>query len=100
MITEVGMNSAYADMSALDLPPGSSILPATWDSGKDEVCYFTVPIGEEPHDDFEVAFFIAFGPIEPVAGLPAIPHLFAIAGEVKRIVEETEIEASRIGLIK
>lgn len=99
-LTSVGLESAYADLKPEQLPAGSAILPHVWDSEKNEVCYFSTPLDAQPQHEFEVAFHIAFGPIEPLAGQPAIPHLFAIADVITGIVEETEVVARRSGLIR
>jgi hypothetical protein len=99
-LTSVGFESAFADVRPEQLPPGSTILPHVWDSQKNEIRYFSTPLAAEPQYDFEVAFHIAFGPIEPLSGEPAIPHLFAIADIVTEIIEETEVVARRAGLIR
>jgi hypothetical protein len=98
-LTSVGLESAYADVRLEQLPSGSKILPHVWDSEKNEICYFSTPLDAEPQYNFDVAFHVAFGPIDPLAGQPAIPHLFAIADIVRSVVEETEVVARRAGLI-
>jgi hypothetical protein len=57
LITEIGLESAYANINLLALPPGSRILPQKWDTDKNEVSYFVTPLGMEPKYDFEVAFY-------------------------------------------
>ena len=99
LITEIRLESAYANVSLMALPPGSIMLPHKWDSEKNEVSYFSTPLGAEPKYDFEVAFFIAFGPVKPVAGQPVVPTLFSIADVVTEIVMMTEAESRRVGLI-
>lgn len=98
-LTSVGFESFYADVKLDQLPPGSTVFPHIWDSEKHEISYFSVPVGIEAQYNFEVAFFIAFRPFGPLAGQPVLPHLFAIAEDVTRIVKQTEIVARRIGLI-
>jgi hypothetical protein len=95
----VGLESAYAAIEPPQLDPACSVLPNEWDSEKHEISYFTAPLEMEPKYNFEVAFVVAFGPIEPVKGLPAIPILFSIADKVTDMVEATEAESRRIGLI-
>lgn len=98
-LTSVGLESAFADIRLEQLPPGSTVHPHVWDREKNEVCYFSTPIEAEPQYNFEIAFHIAFGPIDPLAAAPALPHLFSIAEVIRSIVEETEIVARRSGLI-
>ncbi len=98
-LTSVGLQSAYANITIDKLPPESKVFPHAWDSKKNEISYFAVPKGMQPQHDFEVAFFIAFGPFEPLAGAPILPHLADITKDITRIIETTEIEVRRIGLI-
>ncbi len=100
LITEVGFESAYANISLIALPPGSRLSPQKWDAKKNEVSYFITPLGMQPKYDFEVAFCIAFGPVEPVRGLPVVPMLFGIANFVSDVVMMAEAESRRVGLIK
>jgi hypothetical protein len=99
LITEIGLESAYANVSLIALPPGSIMLPHKWDAEKNEIAYFITPLGMEPKYDFEVAFFIAFGEVDPVKGQPVVPTLFSIAEIITNIVMMTEAESRRVGLI-
>jgi len=100
LLTEVELRSAYAEINLQFLPPGSRVLPPEWDSEKHEISYFSTPLEMVPQHNFEIAFLIAFGPVEPVAGLPVVPHLTAIAERVTDIVLATETEGRRVGLVK
>jgi hypothetical protein len=100
LITEIRLQSAYANVSLIALPPGSRMLPQEWDAEKNEVSYFITPLGMQPKYDFEVAFYIAFGPIDPVKGQPVVPTLFSIADVVTDIVMMTEAESRRVGLVQ
>jgi len=98
-LTSVGLQSAYNEIDITKLPLGSVIHPHHWDSSKNEISYFSTPLDMEPQYKFEIAFFIAFSNVEPLTGAPVFPHLFAIADEVARVINETEIEVRRLGLI-
>jgi hypothetical protein len=70
-----------------------------WDSEKNEmICLITGP-GVDLEYDIDLTFFIAFGPVEGVAGLPVVDTLYAMAGEVERIIVNTEAEMRRLGLV-
>lgn len=99
-LTEVRLQNAYAEIDPSRLEDGCLVVPHEWDNVKHEIAYFTAPLEMEPTYDFEVAFAVLFGPIYPLEGCPAIPHLFAIAEQFTHIVSATEAESRRIGLIK
>jgi hypothetical protein len=99
LIMGVNLQSAYASIDPSILPPGSHVLPNVWDAEKNEIAYFSAPKGSQPEHDFPIAFYIAFGPIEPIEGLMAIPILKYTAEIVARIIDAVEAEIRRIGLL-
>jgi hypothetical protein len=71
----------------------------SWDRSRHEIIMFTFgPLTEDVHYDFDFLFFISFDEIEAIRGREAIEVLYAMAGEVERILMALEAEAGRIGL--
>lgn len=70
-----------------------------WDSEKNEMVLVIVGRGSNLQYNINLAFFVAFGPVEGLAGEPVAETLESIAGEVERIVLAMEAEARRIGLL-
>lgn len=75
------------------------VLPPDWDSGKNEVIFLRTIPGADLKYDIELTFFVAFGPVEGVAGESVLDILDLFSGEVERITLAMEAEARRIGLI-
>jgi hypothetical protein len=71
-----------------------------WNSEKNEIVFAIVIPGSHFDYDVDLQFFVAFGPVEGVAGWPVIGTLEAMAKEVDRILAALEAETWAIRLIK
>jgi hypothetical protein len=80
-------------------PAPCEIPPPLWDSEKNEITLVIVGHGSNLQYDIDLAFFVAFGQVEGLAGEPIAETLEAMASEVERIVLAIEAESRRIGLI-
>jgi hypothetical protein len=73
--------------------------PPRWDSAKGEMVLCSIKHGAEAQYDLDISFFIAFGDVEVVRDQSVTTVLQALGRKVEGIVNATEIEARRIGLI-
>jgi hypothetical protein len=80
-------------------PVPCEIPPPRWDSEKNEITLVIVGRGSDLKYDIELAFFVAFGQVEGLAGEPVLDTLDDAASEVERIILAIEAESRRIGLI-
>ena len=93
-IHKAQINSAYISS------PHPAEFPAPfWDRGKNEMIVAITGPGSNLQYDIQLSFFVAFGPVEGVAGKPVFQTLKAMTREVERIVMATEAETRRLGLI-
>jgi hypothetical protein len=103
IIVPVGTSSGEMRLTRAIMTSGTAgggyISLSKWDSEKDEMVIGAVGIGGKFEYDFNVAFNITFGEVEIVKGQPVAGVLDALAGKVSGIVDATEAEARRIGLI-
>jgi hypothetical protein len=70
-----------------------------WDSGKEEIVFGATSPGAKFDYDIEMLFGITFGDVEIVKGQPVEVVLHRLLGKVSGIVDVTEAECRRIGLI-
>ncbi len=73
--------------------------PPRWDPVKNEIKLFAVGKDTKVQYDMNISIFIAFGEIEFVAGKPMVPILNALVDKVRTVIDATEAESRRIGLI-
>jgi hypothetical protein len=86
----------YADESNfLDILMG----PPAWDRDKNEVVLFIAGPKVKFSYQGKLTIRVAFGDVEGVSGEPVIATLHALSSKVESIVNVTEAEARRIGLI-
>jgi hypothetical protein len=74
-------------------------MPPQWDSVHDEIVFCTVKHGSYVNYDINLGFYVAFGDVEGVRGMHVIPILKTMSDKVAGIIDATEAEARRIGLI-
>ena len=79
--------------------PGGVITFPTWDGGKNEIIIATVLRGSKLKSNFRLNFDVTFGDVDPVSGEQVSALLNAFLGIVTGIVDGTEAEARRLGLI-
>jgi hypothetical protein len=84
---------------SISSPAPCEIPPPRWDSEKNEITLVIVGPGSNLQYDIDLAFFVAFGQVEGLAGEPVFDTLDDAAREVERIVVAIEAESRRIGLI-
>lgn len=70
-----------------------------WNSEKNEMVFIETGPGADLDYDIDLTFFIAFGPVDGVAGLPVVGTLNTFAGEVEKILIALEAETRRLGLV-
>lgn len=99
-LIRVGMSVLKISVNSPSLLMGRSIPAPKWDSEKNEVIFGIVGPGGKFQYDFEFTFFIAFDEIEIIEGMPVVPILATMTGEVDRVIRGTEAECRRIGLLK
>lgn len=77
-----------------------TLLDAEWDSAKNEIPFAITAVdrGKITYD-FDLRFTIAFGEVDVVKGKPAFAVFRALIGIVTGIVDATEAECRRIGII-
>lgn len=73
----------------LIVPVGVGIKAPRWNGEKNELVYAVAQPGASLDYDLNIAFFIAFGPVEGLAGQPVVDVLTAITAETERIVPVT-----------
>jgi hypothetical protein len=98
LIVPVGVATAGMHIKRMTMK-GVSIPPPRWDSEKDEMIFAVLGSGSQLEYDVDLAFYIAFGPVEGVAGQPVIDTLLATAAEVERIVVAIEADCTHLGLL-
>ncbi len=76
----------------------ASILAPKWDTEKDEITFASIGPGGSFEYNIQLAFFLAFGDVEGLAGRPVIDTLNGTAAEVERIIRAVGGESQRIGL--
>jgi hypothetical protein len=102
LIIPVGTTSAALEILQATM---SSPLPATvytearWDSAKDEIIFAETGPNANFKYKVNLSFLISFGPVEALAGAPALDTLEVMADEVERIILALEAESRRIGLV-
>jgi hypothetical protein len=88
------------DFDILDQPTVASESPqAPLEHRKNEIIFAITGPSADLEYHVDLAFFIAFGPVEGVAGQPVLDVLDAMASEVERIVLAIEAEMRRLRLI-
>jgi hypothetical protein len=70
-----------------------------WDADKDEMVFAVVSPGSNVQYNMQLAFIVAFGPIETIFRKPAVRVLGRMTAEVERIVLATEAECRRLNLL-
>jgi hypothetical protein len=78
---------------------GGLRFPPVWDSAKDEIVLCTLKEGATVEYKFNIGFVIVFGDVPVVRGLGVISVLETINSIVDEIIDATETESRRIGLI-
>ena len=71
-----------------------------WDAEKNEIKLFVAGKGSQIQYNITLSIFVAFGEVEVVSGQPVIPVLNALRDKVSGVIDATEAECRRIGLIK
>lgn len=70
-----------------------------WDHEKNEMIFGIVGAGGHFKYDFEFSVYVTFSEVPELRGLPAIPFIHTAISEVENVVQATEIEARRVGLL-
>lgn len=77
----------------------AQIMAPRWNSDKNEIVFAKASRNRKIDYDIEFALSIAFGEVEVVKGQPVPTVLRALIGKVTGIVDATEAEARRLGLM-
>lgn len=103
VLIPVGMASTgftARSMTATTSSLGSvAILIPQWDGAKQEMIFGRVGPGAKLDYDVEFSFYVAFGDAPVFARQPVLAVLHHLAGEVTSILDATEAECRRIGLL-
>src|SRR6266851_6251359 len=88
LLIPVGTASAgiFIRHMTMTSPHPLDIPPPRWNSEKNEIIFAITGPGSDLQYDVDLAFFIAFGPVEGVAGQPVLATLDAMASEGERII--------------
>lgn len=88
----INVRELFVDGTDVEFPPA-----LTWDSAKNEMVLGITPAGTKLHHDLDLAFFIAFGEVDIIAGQPVLPFFFEAISSVEAVVATTEDECRRLG---
>jgi len=99
LVVPVGMASSGMRIEHMRISGGAQIFAPRWDAENNEIILFRTENDAEFDYNINVAFFVAFGEVEGVAGSNVPETLRLMADEVTRIVTEIKAIARNIGLI-
>jgi hypothetical protein len=89
------------NMTIATTGPGPfELLSPKWDREKNEIVFAKSNSEAKFKYDFELSLSISFGEVEVVGGQPVLAVIRAFTSKVESIVNATEAEARRIGLIE